>query len=145
MLSLYFLQDNIDGVFQNLPYKTINGSLWTLCYEFSMYLVISALFFVKNKKWRLYLLLALFISIFLLMIIYPAFLQKRFFSLLQMNSYNFYDLGIFFVAGSLLTYVNFKESKIQKLLFYSFLVISTWKITFASFVFPQPGFISWLS
>lgn len=123
MLSLYFLQDNIDGVFQNLPYKTINGSLWTLCYEFSMYLVISALFFVKNKKWRLYLLLALFISIFLLMMIYPAFLQKRFFSLLQMNSYNFYDLGIFFVAGSLLTYVNFKESKIQKLLFYSFLVI----------------------
>ena len=57
------------------------------------------------------------------MMIYPAFLQKRFFSLLQMNSYNFYDLGIFFVAGSLLIYVNFKESKIQKLLFYSFLVI----------------------
>lgn len=130
MLSLYFLQDNIEGVFENLPYKTINGSLWTLCYEFSMYIIISLLFFVKCKKYRLYILITLFVSFYALMIFYPAFLNKRLFSLLSMNSYSFYDLATFFTAGAILTYVKFKNSKIQKILYYIFFVLIVLSIIF---------------
>lgn len=38
-LSLYDLQNSISGVFTTLPYNTVNGSLWTLSYEFTMYLI----------------------------------------------------------------------------------------------------------
>jgi peptidoglycan/LPS O-acetylase OafA/YrhL len=144
VLSLFFLQGNIDGVFQDLPYQTINGSLWTLCYEFSMYITISILFFVKNRRWRFYFLALLFIIFFLLMNLYPAFLNKRLFSLLEMNSYNFYDLGIFFVAGALLTYVNFKATKIQKILFYVFIVIIILSVFFRFYSIAKYLFLPYI-
>lgn len=44
-LTLFFRQKGIDGVFESNPYKhSINGSLWTICYEFSMYIMVSFLF-----------------------------------------------------------------------------------------------------
>ncbi len=58
-LSLYNLQHNILGVFEDLPYKTINGSLWTICYEFTMYMLLVPFYFIKSR-WRLGMLLILF-------------------------------------------------------------------------------------
>ena len=38
-LTLYRVQYSVKGIFENNPYpKAINGSLWTLRYEFTMYL-----------------------------------------------------------------------------------------------------------
>ena len=73
VLSLFFLQENIDGVFQDLPYQTINGSLWTLCYEFSMYITISILFFFFFLKWKFYFLFLLFFFFFFLLFFFLVF------------------------------------------------------------------------
>lgn len=44
-------QYNIDGVFETNPYKgAINGSIWTIPYEFLFYLLISLLFFIRSQK-----------------------------------------------------------------------------------------------
>jgi peptidoglycan/LPS O-acetylase OafA/YrhL len=48
-LSLYSGQFNIVGFFTTNPYQiAINGSLWTLPYEFTMYLILACLVFVRK-------------------------------------------------------------------------------------------------
>lgn len=48
-ITLYQLQYSINGVFENNPHQnSINGSLWTIAYEFSLYIFLS--FFVILKK-----------------------------------------------------------------------------------------------
>ena len=65
-LLLYDLQYHIKGVFDQNPYPSaINGSLWTICYEFSMYLLLGLLFFIKNDKVRFALVLFAFLFMFL--------------------------------------------------------------------------------
>lgn len=50
-LSLYFLQFSIPGVFDFNPEAgIINGSLWTLAYEFSFYILVSFFVFIRKKK-----------------------------------------------------------------------------------------------
>ncbi|ADZ11912.1 acyltransferase family protein [Riemerella anatipestifer RA-GD] len=78
-LSLYNLQHNILGVFEDLPYKTINGSLWTICYEFTMYMLLVPFYFIKSR-WRLGMLLILFFLFYFLSIFFPLFLNNRLFS-----------------------------------------------------------------
>ncbi|AFD56606.1 acyltransferase [Riemerella anatipestifer] len=106
-LSLYNLQHNILGVFEDLPYKTINGSLWTICYEFTMYMLLVPFYFIKSR-WRLGMLLILFFLFYFLSIFFPLFLNNRLFSKLFLFSPNFYNLGCFFSAGALLTYLTSK-------------------------------------
>lgn len=49
-ILLYPVQWGISGVFEQNPISTVNGSLWTLAYEFTMYLLLIILFFVRNQK-----------------------------------------------------------------------------------------------
>ena len=49
-LALYPIQWDIPGVFENNFISTVNGSLWTLAPQFSLYLLIIALFFVRKHK-----------------------------------------------------------------------------------------------
>jgi peptidoglycan/LPS O-acetylase OafA/YrhL len=49
-LLLYNFQPVIKGVFDNNPYHAVNGSLWTIRYEFSLYIAIAVLYFFKNDK-----------------------------------------------------------------------------------------------
>ncbi|GAL81811.1 acetyltransferase [Algibacter lectus] len=49
-ISLFGFQGVIEGVFDTNHYKAINGSLWTIRYEFTLYIVISFLFFIKTKQ-----------------------------------------------------------------------------------------------
>lgn len=49
-LGLYTIQWGIPGVFENNPMSTVNGSLWTLAHEFTLYLLIIGLFFVRKHK-----------------------------------------------------------------------------------------------
>ena len=52
-MTLFHPQGMIEGIFTNSVYNpTINGSLWSLLYEFAFYIFLSALFFV-NKKSRI--------------------------------------------------------------------------------------------
>lgn len=53
-MTLYDLQYEIPGVFEQNPYGAgVNGSLWTLCYEFTMYILIIPLFFIRNDRSKL--------------------------------------------------------------------------------------------
>jgi peptidoglycan/LPS O-acetylase OafA/YrhL len=45
------IQYSIDGVFEHNPFPSaINGSLWTVPYEFFYYLALTPLFFLRNRK-----------------------------------------------------------------------------------------------
>ncbi|XCF07743.1 acyltransferase [Tamlana crocina] len=107
-LSLYGFQPVINGVFDNNPYHSINGSLWTIRYEFSLYIALSMLFvFRKHQKIQVLLLAFCFAG---LLIIYNGFLYRfAGSSIFGMNGYEILDLGTFFVCGSLLASLNFEK------------------------------------
>ena len=49
-LALYPIQWNIQGVFENNFMAPVNGSLWTLAPQFTLYILIIALFFVRKHR-----------------------------------------------------------------------------------------------
>ena len=111
-LSLYNLQFSIPGIFESNPYKlVINGSLWTIPYEFTMYVLLSVLFFVKKRTLIVRFVL---LSAFLLLLIANLFFIK------ELGKYGYIlsgkellDLGLFFIAGSLLSVFRFEKVKIS--------------------------------
>jgi len=109
-LSLYGFQSSIKGVFDANAYHSINGSLWTIRYEFSLYIALSLLFFIRNLKIIVSYLLSL--TFFGFYISYNFYLSKfggsNFMNLLGLHVLN---LGTFFIAGSVLA--SFKLEKIK--------------------------------
>jgi peptidoglycan/LPS O-acetylase OafA/YrhL len=100
-LRLYRLQYDIPGIFEQNPHKSaINGSLWTIPFEFTMYIAVSLIFFIKGNRKLIILLLAL-------VYLYLAKLDVVNFTEIQKWNYPFLDwylieLGVYFAAGSLL-------------------------------------------
>lgn len=113
-LSLYGFQSGIKGVFDANVYHSINGSLWTIRYEFSLYIALSILFFVRNKKTFVACLLCL--AFFVFYILYNFYLSKyagvSFMNLLGVHILN---LGAFFIAGSALASLKFETIKNKKI------------------------------
>lgn len=125
-LSLYRIQFSISGVFEKNPYKSaINGSLWTIPYEFTMYILLSFLIiFRKNKKALLIILLMSFLLLLVGNIFYLEQLGKYEYIL---SSKILLDLGVFFIAGSLLAAINIEKIKRKKelvILFFTIVIIS---------------------
>ena len=103
-LSLFNLQYEIAGIFENNPFpKVINGSLWTLRYEFFFYFLISILFFFKKK--------ISFIKIFLISLLFVYFGLFLYFQTHIPTSIklHFTTLSISFISGILLTVFNFHK------------------------------------
>ncbi|REC49993.1 acyltransferase family protein [Chryseobacterium pennipullorum] len=122
-LTLFFRQRGIDGVFENNPYKSsINGSLWTICYEFSMYVMVSLLFFVRTKPFINIIVVLLFISSYILSVFYPDFLYGVFIKM-ELVSSSFYNLMCFFTGGMLLTYWKIKSKKTENIIIIFSLII----------------------
>lgn len=108
-LTLYKVQYAVKGVFENLPYpNAINGSLWSLCYEFSMYLVILSLFPLKKKKIALFILIGIGSFCFFTSNFYPKFLNEIAYKVF-LSSDHFYRLTVFFIGGAILSYFNLKK------------------------------------
>lgn len=108
-LSLYRVQYYVAHVFDNNPYsKAINGSLWSLSYEFTMYLFIGVLFPLRRSKLLSPLLLVCFASAMLLFNLKPTFLSNVFGSFC-LDSAQAYRLATYFLSGSLLTFVNWNK------------------------------------
>ncbi|WP_223600751.1 acyltransferase [Chryseobacterium sp. GVT01B] len=122
-LTLFFRQKGIGGVFENNPYKhSINGSLWTICYEFSMYVMVSLLFFIRKKAFVKTVVILLFISSYILTIFQPYFLYGVFVKL-GLGSNHFYNLMCFFAGGMVLTYLNASKRTENILIIASFIVL----------------------
>lgn len=121
-LFLYHLQYNIVGVFDNNPYPSaINGSLWTICYEFTLYLLLGILFFIKNQTVRSILLAIAFVFMFFSY----NFLMERYGTIYRfgMQTMHFFNLGTFFVAGALLAVAKLEKLKNKPLAFVLVLLV----------------------
>ncbi|WP_439882436.1 acyltransferase family protein [Pontibacter sp. MBLB2868] len=124
-LSLYRPQYHIDGIFENNPYKSaINGSLWTIQYEFTMYFLLSfLLIFRKKKSASILILSASFVLLAIANIFFIETLEKH--ELLK-SSKNLLNLGSFFIAGSLLASIKInKSNKVNLIGFISFALLIT--------------------
>src|SRR5690606_37823885 len=63
VLSLYKVKYNIGDTFANNPYSgVVNGSLWSLSYEFTMYIFVAVFFWIRNSKVTSYIIGALFLT-----------------------------------------------------------------------------------
>ncbi|MEY3737861.1 MAG: hypothetical protein RL544_639 [Bacteroidota bacterium] len=91
----------ITGVFSNLMSPAINGSLWTIEYEFFFYLFILGFFFVRSNKKLLTILLGLSVAAFLVvrLFFYNWTVRTHFFIPLE----SMFDLGPYFLMGALLS------------------------------------------
>jgi peptidoglycan/LPS O-acetylase OafA/YrhL len=122
-ITLFFRQKGIDGVFENNPYKhSINGSLWTICYEFSMYVMVSLLFFIREKTFVKTAVILLFISSYVLSIFYPYFLYGLLLKL-ALGTNHFYNLMCFFTGGMIMAYLNTSKRTENILIIVSFAVL----------------------
>lgn len=116
-ISIFNLQYGIKGIFEHNPYPSaINGSLWTIAYELTMYIFISGLFwFRKNTK---LVQILIFICFGLMFIIYVFLSDKiKSYSLFDLQGSHLLNLGTFFVCGSLLASLKIEHFKNKKYLF----------------------------
>lgn len=117
-LSLFCFQAVVKGVFDKNLYHSINGSLWTIRYEFVMYIGVALLFFIKEKIIFLQrLLLIVFILMYLLFLFIFFFKTFGEVNFINLKAQFFFNLGTFFAMGSLLASINFQKYVSKKKLF----------------------------
>ena len=98
-LTLYRMTFSLPGVFShNLRPNTVNGSLWTLPYEWTCYVLLSLFVFCikKNKK---FVFLAAFILALVIRALWGDRLSDKILPILYLNSYHFLNYGLFFFSG----------------------------------------------
>lgn len=121
-VSLYLFQSGIKGIFDTNPYHAINGSLWTIRYEFSLYLALILLFYSKANKVLTQILLGLTLAVSLIM--YNFFIERfAGSSILGMQGYHILNLGTFFICGSFLASIEFEKINRKWVLYISMLLL----------------------
>lgn len=102
----------IDGVFESLPYpNVINGSLWTLPYEFSFYIGLALLFFLR--RFPLY--FGIVLSAIIAICLFGYYSQtKTIFGfntipVVSLSVYTSFELGIYFGIGGLLSVAQIRK------------------------------------
>ena len=106
-LTLYHNQWRIHGVFDNNANTAINGSLWTMGFEFFFYLVLLLLFPFRQFKW---------VIIPLLIITILGLLYGNLFYIESLKHVNFklrvdfiVELGFFFMIGSFFSAIDWNS------------------------------------
>lgn len=136
-LSLYNLQFGVGGIFESNPFRgMINGSLWTLCYEFSMYLLLLPLFFVNNQRKLLIIIMMVLLISYVLYLFFPNFYGK-YFMILKMRSLDFYRLVTYFFSGCLMVFVP-QKILIQRVVLLGCLIILLSALYYGGFKFIAP-------
>ena len=115
-LTLFKIQYNIQGVFEHNPFKgAVNGSLWTIPYEFTMYVFLSLFIFLRKNKTLTRVFLAMCFTGWV--IAHVFFLEAAARYTFFINGKFLVDLGVFFMAGALLSALRIEKLKYQNLLF----------------------------
>lgn len=125
-LFLIHEQGIIDGIFTANPYNpTINGSLWSILYEFSFYIFLAALFFFERRA-------QIIITVLTLLILLTA----RLFWYAEVSKYNYIlesglvlQFGPFFAFGALLALLRIEKIKNQ-LWIVAFLILALGLFTY---------------
>lgn len=134
-LSLFNVQYNVSGIFKNNPYpNATNGSLWSLAYEFSMYIVFSFLFFIKSRTYKKLLLIVGFLTSVFFTAFNPEFL-KIFFNLFNLEPILFWKLSALFFGGALM---NFIEIEFSVILFCILIILLAGSFYFGVFHIISP-------
>lgn len=116
-LMLYTPQFTIDGVFESNPFRSsVNGSLWTIQYEFSLYLILIFLFAVRKN---------LILTRIIVAVAFTALLfgNTIFFDDLKIYNENLLDFGYFFFAGCLFSAFSISELVNKKIFILASLII----------------------
>jgi len=94
----------IDHIFEKNNMSTINGSLWTIPYEFYFYLFITPLFFIKKRNIHIS---TIILSISLLFAIDFIVPKNQFGSIpiIWLSTNYCVSLGIYFLMGALLSFI----------------------------------------
>ncbi|MBO4233687.1 acyltransferase [Riemerella anatipestifer] len=111
-LLLYTLQYEVNGVFLDNKYQTINGSLWSIPYEFTFYLILLILLRL-NRVDKLYILVIALLLSTIFALFKPSLLHSLF-TTINLSSYKFYDNISFFFSGALLNYIKIKNISYKK-------------------------------
>lgn len=128
-ISLYNFQSGIKGIFDKNYYHAINGSLWTIRYEFSMYIALSLLFFFRKNKVLVQVLLSIMFVVFYLS--YNFFLDRIGGSkIFGMQGLHILNLGTFFVCGSFLASLQLEQIKNKGFIILGFILIGVASIYF---------------
>lgn len=110
-LSLIKLQNYIPGVFGSNPYpRAINGSLWTIVYEFTLYCTIALFIFFRKKSIMFQRsLLTLFIFLFFVIRIFQTQIETLHIGTLALHM--FAHNGIYFYVGAFLSTFDLQKIK----------------------------------
>lgn len=130
-ILLYNTHFILPGVFENNPYPaSVNGSLWTLAYEFTMYLSVVALgtLSIFKKLDILYVWLAFVAMQLLIIIVGPQWFD---FTIFYLNFGTLVTLGLMFMTGVL--YLK-KSTKVPLSIPYGFLALAIFVL--GSWLFP---------
>jgi peptidoglycan/LPS O-acetylase OafA/YrhL len=112
--SLIKLQHTINGVFESNPLKNgINGSLWTIGYEFSMYLFVIPLFYLKKFPRKIHVLVisVLVILLFTTRITLENQPNNLHIGVLSLNTWS--DLALLFMIGAFLSVIKIESNRFR--------------------------------
>jgi peptidoglycan/LPS O-acetylase OafA/YrhL len=103
-ISLYKIQLQLPSVFESNLVQVVNGSIWTLAYEFSYYMMVIGLSIIGifKKRSLIFILFAIFLALQVWTVYYdvpPKFFYFLIYTDLQLN--HFSDFGLYFTAGSI--------------------------------------------
>lgn len=111
-LSLYHNQWRIHGVFDSLPNTAINGSLWTMGFEFFFYLVLLMIFPIRKYPLVIQIILCLIIIVLFLGNIY--FIDQLRVLPFRLRVDFIFELGLFFMIGAFLGAIDWKDILYKK-------------------------------
>lgn len=152
-VTLYRMYYFLPGVFELNPISSINGSLWTLPYEFTCYIFLAILGLIKVISKKQIMLIA-FVALLLIQVLFSVEINKIVIPIIGIDFKTFYSLFLYFISGSVF-YVfrehiklnilvavlsavilyGFKDTSIS--LYLSFILL-TYIIMFVAFYKPLP-------
>jgi len=136
-LRLIWPQLGINGVFEHNPFPSvINGSIWTIQYEFLCYVLIAIFFFIKRKQiiW----IGGIFVFFFICRVFFfESLADYRFI----MISGDIIEFSVFFFSGSLLAAIKIENFKNQRILAIVSTIILIFSLYFNFFIISRLIFL----